>query len=190
VRSHVDWGTQSESPTRPLAWDVLDDLATEARAQGVTLQRAALTSIDEMTDPARALRGGARPSRNRRRAGQFPAAHKRIRAGLRNLFALADRFGLALDFHVDEGLDPGLDGLELIADVAEPTGSRGRSSAAMPAASPRAATTTWRGSPTSWPGAGSPWPRCRRRTSTCRAGTRARPTGGASRGCTSLPRAG
>jgi cytosine deaminase len=39
-------------------------------------------------------------------------------AGLRNVFALADRYGLALDFHVDEGLDPALDGLELIADIA------------------------------------------------------------------------
>jgi cytosine deaminase len=38
---------------------------------------------------------------------------------------LADRYGLALDFHVDEGLDPALDGLELIADVAEEMRFRG-----------------------------------------------------------------
>jgi cytosine deaminase len=53
VRTHVDWGTANGEPPQPVAWDVLGDLAEEARAQGVILQRAALTSIDEMADPAR-----------------------------------------------------------------------------------------------------------------------------------------
>jgi hypothetical protein len=72
---------------------VLDDLAEEAGAQGVILQRAALTSIDEMADPARAARG-ARGRGYRRCAGQFPVAPRDREAGLRNLFALADRTAL------------------------------------------------------------------------------------------------
>jgi cytosine deaminase len=123
VRSHVDW--DATTPERPVAWDVLVDLADEARAQGVTLQHAALTSIDEMTDPARALAVARSVAETGGVLGSFLLHHEGRAEGLRNLFALADRFGLALDFHVDEGLDPGLDGLELIADVAEATGFEG-----------------------------------------------------------------
>ncbi|TNF65144.1 MAG: amidohydrolase [Rhodobacteraceae bacterium] len=118
VRSHVDWGTGPGDPEVPLAWEVLGDLAEAARAAGVILQRAALTGIDEMADPARARAVAARVARDGGVLGSFVLTHADRRAGLSNLFRLADRHGLALDFHVDEGLDPALDGLELIADVA------------------------------------------------------------------------
>ena len=41
------------------------------------------------------------------------------------MFRAADAFGVPLDFHVDEGLLPGLDGLEMIADVAIEMGFEG-----------------------------------------------------------------
>jgi cytosine deaminase len=175
VRTHVDWGTAVGEPDRPLAWDVLDELASEAGAQGVIVQRAALTSIEEMTDPARAASVARVVAQGGGALGSFLLRQADREAGLRNVFALADRYGLALDFHVDEGLDPALDGLELIADVAADMRFEGRSCVATPAASPRAMTTTWRGSPTSWRPAGSRWRRFRRRTCTCRAGTRGTP---------------
>jgi cytosine/creatinine deaminase len=118
VRSHVDWATGPGHPEVPLAWELLGDLAALAAAQGVTLQRAALTGIDEMADPARAEAVARRVSRDGGVLGSFLLDHSDRREGLRVLFGLADRFGLPLDFHVDEGLDPSLDGLELIADVA------------------------------------------------------------------------
>ncbi|MDJ0822175.1 MAG: amidohydrolase family protein, partial [Paracoccaceae bacterium] len=46
-------------------------------------------------------------------------------AGLANMFRAAEQWGLALDFHVDEGLAEGLDGVERIADAAFATGFEG-----------------------------------------------------------------
>jgi cytosine deaminase len=125
VRSHVDWATGPGYPEVPPAWEVLGELAANAAARGVTLQRAALTGIDEMSDPARARSVARTVARTGGVLGSFLLRHAGRREGLRNLFAEADRLGLALDFHVDEGLDPALDGLELIGDVALDTGFAG-----------------------------------------------------------------
>jgi diadenosine tetraphosphatase ApaH/serine/threonine PP2A family protein phosphatase len=79
---------------------------------------------------------------------------------------------------VDEGLDPALDGLELIADVAEEMRFEG------PVLCGHACSLASRGPDDvariadKLAPEGSPWPRCLRRTSTCRAVARARPTGG------------
>ncbi|MDG4650530.1 amidohydrolase family protein [Roseibacterium sp. SDUM158017] len=118
VRSHVDWTTGRGHPEVPLAWEVLGELAADAAERGVTLQRAALTAIDEMADHARAEAVARRVARDDGVLGSFLLDQPDRREGLRVLFAMADRFGLPVDFHVDEGLDPSLDGLELIADVA------------------------------------------------------------------------
>ncbi len=118
VRSHVDWATGADQPEAPLAWEVLGDLTRDAAASGVVLQRAALTGIDEMADPAVAGIVARRIARDGGVLGSFLLDHSDRRAGLRTLLGLADRYGLALDFHVDEGLDPTLDGLERIADAA------------------------------------------------------------------------
>lgn len=118
VRSHVDWATGLGHPDMPLAWEVLGDLAEDAARRGVVLQRAALTGIDEMADAAVAGAVARMVARTGGALGSFVLHHDRRREGLHNLFALAERYGLPLDFHVDEGLDPRLDGLELIADVA------------------------------------------------------------------------
>lgn len=125
VRSHVDWATGPGHPSQPLAWGVLGELAAGLAGQGVALQRAALTGIDEMADAARAEAVARIVAASGDVLGSFLLHHADRRAGLRNLFAMADRFGLALDFHVDEGLDPALDGLELIADVAAEMGFEG-----------------------------------------------------------------
>lgn len=119
VRTHVDWATGASEPEVPLAWDVFGTLRDAAARIGVTLQRAALTGIDDMSDPVRAdvvARAVARSGNGV--LGSFLLHHDKRRDGLKVLFACAERYGLALDFHVDEGLDPALDGLEMIADVA------------------------------------------------------------------------
>ena len=57
--------------------------------------------------------------------GTFVLDQPNRRAGIENAFQVADKFGLALDFHVDEGLDDRLDGLEIIADIAIETRFQG-----------------------------------------------------------------
>lgn len=114
VRSHIDWG---HTPAPPLAWSILQDLSTD---QNFTVQTAALTGIPQLADPAfcneivkhiARARGGV--------LGAFVLHHELtdIDAGLRNIFAAADQYALALDFHVDEGLGS-YNGLEAICDAA------------------------------------------------------------------------
>ncbi|MDJ0824296.1 MAG: amidohydrolase family protein [Rhodobacter sp.] len=125
VRTHVDWGSAEGDPEVPLAWEVLGILAGRAAEQGMLVQRAALTGIDEMADADRAERVARRVAEGGGVLGGFVLDQSDRETGLRNLFSLAERFGLPLDFHVDEGLDPGLDGLELIADIALETDHAG-----------------------------------------------------------------
>lgn len=113
VRSHVDWGETADQP--PLAWDVLRALAGDTP---VTLQVSALTGVDLMADPTFAAGVARRVARDGGVLGAFVLDQADRDAGLANTFAEADRYGLALDFHVDEGLERDLDGLERIADAA------------------------------------------------------------------------
>lgn len=118
TRSHVDWHTEPGDPDVPLAWDVLGDLTAAYAARGLTLERAALTGIDEMADPARAAAVAQVVARDGAVLGSFIKHHTNRRSGIENIFREAEARGLAVDFHVDEGLDPALDGVELVTDIA------------------------------------------------------------------------
>lgn len=122
VRTHVDWGDNPDPEEVPLAWDVLGELAADA---SLLVQRAALTGIERMADPDYAARCALRLSREDAVLGTFVFDQAERDAGLANIFSEADRYGLALDFHVDEGLAFGLDGLERIADAALAIGFEG-----------------------------------------------------------------
>ncbi len=118
LRSHVDWG---ETAAAPLSWQVLTDLAQDTPLE---MQCAALTGIDHMADAAFARDVAEQVAASKGVLGSFILYHDNARAGLRNTFAEADRLGLALDFHVDEGLGD-FNGLEAIADTALETGFQG-----------------------------------------------------------------
>lgn len=118
VRTHVDWSATADNPDTPPAWDVIGALADQVSSTGLVLQRSALTAVDEMSDRSRAERVARRVAAGHGTLGSFVLDQPHREKGMRNLFALAQRFGLPLDFHVDEGLSPDLDGLELIADIA------------------------------------------------------------------------
>lgn len=60
-----------------------------AAASGVTLQRAALTGIDEMSDPVRAEAVTRRVAKDGGVLGGFVLGHEARREGIVNLFALA-----------------------------------------------------------------------------------------------------
>ncbi len=122
VRSHVDWGNSADAP---LAWGVLNQIRSEQAAQ-IELQLSALINLDLFLDPALAEAVLSRIDRDNGIAGIYLRGHAQSVPALGAAFSLADRLGLDLDFHVDESLDPGLDGVQQIADQALASGYRGR----------------------------------------------------------------
>ncbi len=112
LRSHVDWGDGSE---RPLAWDVLREIAQEA--EDFTLQLSPLTGIDRMADMAFTDALAQAAAQADGALGAFVQNHEGMQQGINAMFAAAQTFGLPLDFHVDEGLGD-YNGLEMIADAA------------------------------------------------------------------------
>lgn len=118
MRTHVDWGDAQHAP---LSWRVMTDLA---QSTDITLQYAALTGIDQMADGAFSDAVARQVARDKGVLGSFILGHERLQAGIAKCIAAADRFGLCLDFHVDEGLGD-FNGLEAIADAALVTGFEG-----------------------------------------------------------------
>lgn len=124
VRSHVDWTHGAEAFVPPLAWHVLNELAQETVGQ-IFLQTCPLTGIDDLADLdiansiARLVAGTSGV------LGAFVLDQPHRHQGIKNAFRVAEKHGLALDFHVDEGLAEGLNGLEMIADAAIETGFQG-----------------------------------------------------------------
>ncbi|WP_421926397.1 amidohydrolase family protein [Neoaquamicrobium sediminum] len=115
VRTHVDWEVDMRDPDRlPLAWRVIGDLAEEWRDR-ITIQRAALLPVASMADAGYSQAVGRVIAQSGGALGAFVFDQPERAAGIQNMFSVAARHGLALDFHVDEGLSPELDGLELIA---------------------------------------------------------------------------
>lgn len=113
LRSHVDWTT----PETPLAWSVLGELAEEWRGR-ISIQRAALCPLDLLGDAdlgpgiAAAVACSADSV-----LGAFVYCDDHLEERLARVFALAERHGLRLDFHVDEGLDPEAQGFDVIVSL-------------------------------------------------------------------------
>ncbi len=110
VRSHIDWGDRAEPP---LAWQVLPEIDSPVRAQ-----MSALVSAPQMADPDIGPAIARHVARAGGALGLFVLHQPQRQAAVRAAFALAERFALPLDFHVDESLDPSCDGLALIAQTA------------------------------------------------------------------------
>lgn len=124
VRSHVDWGTGDDSSAPSLAWPVLRELAQDYR-DSITLQIAPLTGVESLAniDTARAIAREIVAGNGV--LGVFVRGQPDRLNGIKQTFRVAQEFGLALDFHVDEGLGDELDGLEMIADTAIETSHQG-----------------------------------------------------------------
>lgn len=121
LRTHLD---TLEQPVECAAWKVLTELREQWRDR-MTLQAVALMALErvEAEDfPERcrqiAALGGI--------VGAFVPTGAATSHRLDKLFELATRFGLDVDFHVDESLDPNAIGLELIAESVLRTGFKGR----------------------------------------------------------------
>lgn len=124
ARSHVDWGTEADPAALSPAWPVLVDLARDWAGR-IALQPAALVDVPVLADPVLAEAVARRVAQDGGVLGLFLSLQEGRAEAVARAFEMAERFGLMLDFHVDEGLDPGLDGLSLIADEALRRGHQG-----------------------------------------------------------------
>ncbi len=114
IRSHIDWN----DPAVPLAWDIAAEVAQDWAAR-MPLIRSSLSGIDLLGDPDIGPHIAARVAQDGQVLGAFIYRHPDLETRVPFVFDLAERFGLMLDFHVDEGLEVEATGLDLI--VAEAT---------------------------------------------------------------------
>ncbi len=122
LRSHVGWSPDSLAEGEiPLAWRVLGELADDWAGR-IELQRAALTPLELWDDDAYAESLARRVAADGGILGVFLYDQPHRWKRLAKLFEIASRYDVSLDFHVDEGLSPDLDGLEMVADLVLETG--------------------------------------------------------------------
>lgn len=117
LRTHVDWSYGPDAATPPLAWHVLAEVAEAFRGQA-EIQLAPLVSIEDLADRETADAIARICAASSKVLGAFVFGQAEQAQGIENAFAVAKDHNLALDFHVDETLDPSFRGLELIADAA------------------------------------------------------------------------
>ncbi|MFC5607288.1 amidohydrolase family protein [Variovorax soli] len=120
LRTHLDW-PRPEAPRSLLAFEQLRE-----RWRGrLELQFVSLTPLDVFAD----AEAGGRIARAVRQSGGVLGAFVYRNEGLVHklgrVFDLAQEHGLALDFHVDEGLDADATGLRAIAQLTIARGSSG-----------------------------------------------------------------
>ncbi len=119
MRSHVDGS--------PGALGFVTEVMVEAkqRWQGrIDLQLSSLANINYFEDDQFRDEVFAQ-AQIQGRFGAFLMGQPDLLLRLIPLFEMADAYGLDLDFHVDEGLDPALKGLEAVAYAALQTGFKG-----------------------------------------------------------------
>ncbi len=125
VRTHINWDAEHAPEGRtPLAWEVVGELAAETSAHMV-VQRCALLSLEKF-DERSYVSGAARLiAAGGGALGVFVLGQADMAGRLRRVIELAERYALALDFHVDESLEHAPDGLDTIARVVTETGFEG-----------------------------------------------------------------
>lgn len=114
IRSHIDW----TEPAVPLAWEIAAEVAQDW-SNRMPLIRASLSGIDLLGDPDHGPAIAKRVAQDGQVLGAFIYRHPDLETRIPFVFDLAEKHGLRLDFHVDEGLDVEATGLDLI--VAEAT---------------------------------------------------------------------
>jgi cytosine deaminase len=109
VRSHIDW----TEPGVPRAWDIAAEVAADWQDR-MPLIRSSLSGIDLLGDPDHGPAIAERVARDGQVLGAFVYRHDDLARRMSLVFDLAERHGLRLDFHVDEGLEVEAAGLDLI----------------------------------------------------------------------------
>jgi cytosine/creatinine deaminase len=103
------------------SWTAFDDLRAAWKGR-IELTLTSLVTIDALADPAAGKAIANRLAASRAVFGVFvyPAPH--VPALIPRVFELADRFGLAVDFHVDEHLQPPIANLGAVVAAARARG--------------------------------------------------------------------
>ena len=109
IRSHVDWST----PDAPLAWAILAEAAQDWSGC-LAVQRASLSPLDLLGDPDFGPAIAARVAADAEVLGCFVYRNANLSSRLNQVFKLAVKHDLRLDFHVDEGLEPEASGFDEI----------------------------------------------------------------------------
>ncbi|MCD4513444.1 MULTISPECIES: amidohydrolase family protein [Brucella] len=107
MRTHVDWTT----PAVPTAWPVLNELRQEWKDR-IDLELSALIHGDIVLDSGAAI--AQRVAKDGGVFGAFFYRNADLEAKIEEMFRLAVKHDLKLDFHVDEGLELEADGFSLI----------------------------------------------------------------------------
>ncbi|MGJ7509540.1 amidohydrolase family protein [Variovorax sp. GT1P44] len=121
LRTHLDWGAAEP----PISLAVVEELRDEWRGR-IELQFVALTPLDLFADQTASERVAQAVKRAGGVLGAFVYRNDGIVHKLGRVFDLAHEYGLAIDFHVDEGLDVEATGLRTIAQLAIARGLHGR----------------------------------------------------------------
>jgi len=113
LRTHCDWW---EPNATPLAWNVLRELGEEW-ADRLVLERVSLIALHLFSerDGARALAKTVAASGPGACLGAFVHSTNWSAQSLRHLFEAAEEFGLDVDLHCDEELNPQAEGLATTA---------------------------------------------------------------------------
>ena len=119
MRTHVDWTT----PDVPIAWPVLNELREEWKNR-VDLELAALIHGDLVLDAGSAI--AERVAKDGGVLGAFFYRNADLDAKIEEMFRLAVRHDLKLDFHVDEGLELEADGFSVIVAATKRHNMAGR----------------------------------------------------------------
>jgi len=120
LRTHLDW-TGPEAPRSLLAFEQ----ARERWRGRLELQFVSLTPLDVFADAQAGLRIAQAVKRSGGVLGAFVYRNEGLVHKLGRVFDLAQEHGLALDFHVDEGLDADAAGLRAIAQLTTARGMTG-----------------------------------------------------------------
>jgi cytosine deaminase len=112
VRSHVDWTAE----TAGFVWPTLVALRA-AWADRIDLQLAPLMALDDAEDIDLLQRAAAAAGEGGGVLGFFAYRQPRLNERVMQVVAHAAHAGLDLDFHVDEGLEPELVGVEAVAEA-------------------------------------------------------------------------
>ncbi len=121
LRTHLDTPVP---PMQSASWQVLGRLRQVWRGR-LDIQAVALMALERVDDAADYAERCRQIAALEGVLGAFIAPGMATAARLDRLFDMAARYGLAVDFHVDETLDPASRGLEMICDSLARTGFDG-----------------------------------------------------------------
>ncbi|MEO7548824.1 MAG: amidohydrolase family protein [Ramlibacter sp.] len=124
LRSHVDWW---EPDSTPVAWNVLAALADEWKGR-IRLEQVGLIKLTLFQDLAQARQLAKKVAATGPHAllGAFVHSVNWDENALRNVFIAAAEWGLDVDLHVDEELNPDAQGLAATVRIVRETGFAGR----------------------------------------------------------------